>query len=75
MRAEIERYSSGWVGIHLRMKAEERDALIEALRGLPAIEHFHIRATFLDDAAEPGIADIEISFQGDREADNLQLDA
>ena len=75
MRCELERFSSGWVGIYLRLRPEERDALIEALRALPGNNHFHLRATFPETSSEPGIADIEFSFQGDDEPDNLRLDS
>jgi hypothetical protein len=75
MRGEIERFSSGWVGLQLRFRANERDELIEALRSLPANQHFHLRAIFSDKSDKPGIADIEISFQGEDEPDNLRLDA
>ena len=73
MRGEVERFSSGWVGLALRMRAEERDALIDALRRLPESGHFHLRAKW-ETSNEPGIADVEISLQGENEFDNLVLE-
>ena len=46
MRGEVERFSSGWIGLGVRMRLEERDALIEALKNLPNSGHFHLRAIF-----------------------------
>ncbi len=75
MHADVEKFSSGWFGIQLRFRPEERDALIEALRALPGSGHFHLRAIFSEVSNAPGIADVEVSIQGDDEVDNLRLDA
>ena len=74
MRGEIERFSSGWSQINLRLRKHEIEAIIAALRRLSVDSHFHLRATFDDSSSTNGIADIEVSMQGDEEVDNLTLE-
>ncbi|MGH9218968.1 MAG: hypothetical protein ACRD1W_06680 [Vicinamibacterales bacterium] len=73
MRGEIERFSSGWSQVNLRIKPDEVDALVKKLQRLTTTSHFHLRGTY-DEAAGAGVADIEISLQGPDESDNLVLE-
>ena len=41
MRADIERFSTGWSQVNLRLRAEEIEPLIGALRRLHK-SHFHL---------------------------------
>lgn len=75
MRCELERFDSGWHGMYLRLRPQEVTALIDALKRLQELEHFHLRAIFDDDVSKPGVADVEIALQGEHESDNLRLDA
>lgn len=71
MRGEIETFSSGWSQVALRLKLSDVELFIGALRDLKVDSHFHLRGLFPDGAVPPGIADIEISLQGEEEPDNL----
>jgi len=76
MRGELERFQSGWDGIFLRLRPVEVEELISTLKRVPEMGHFHLRAIFPDeDLGRPGIADVEISLQGESEVDNSRLDA
>lgn len=71
MRGEIQQLSTGWVELALRIRPDEIDQLVTLLRGLSSESHFHLRAVFGEASDAPGIADVEISLQGDNEVDNL----
>ena len=71
MRGEIETFSTGWSQLSLRLRRSDIELLVKALQQLREDSHFHLRGLFPDGAVPPGVADIEISLQGDAEADNL----
>jgi hypothetical protein len=68
MRCEIEDFHTGWFQVSLRLRPDEIDGLIEALRRLGPDAHFHIMS---DHDGDGGVADIEISLQGEHEASNM----
>jgi len=74
MRAEARRFESGWLQVAIRVRPSDVQQLISRLQELSADSHFHLRATFEDDNASPGVADVEISLQGPDEPNNMRLE-
>lgn len=69
MRCELEGFGNGWFQLYLRFSREDLDKLIIELRRLQEEGgHFHWFSTH-EEAS--GVADIEISQQGDHERDNM----
>lgn len=69
MRAEIEDFGTGWYQVNLRLKPDEIDGLVDALRRLQEDSHFHLIGDHKQEGG--GVADIEISFQGSHEVSNM----
>jgi|688.fasta_scaffold1263895_1 hypothetical protein len=70
MRCEIEDFKTGWFQIYLRLHPNEVDDLIRLLNGLKEDSHFHLANQHTEAS---GVADIEISLQGNDELDNMRL--
>jgi hypothetical protein len=73
MKASLEKFESGWVGLSLGVRPAEIDTLIAKLEALRNgnLGHFHLRNDDL--SGQPGLADVEISLMGD-EVDNLRVE-
>ncbi|MCU7929125.1 MAG: hypothetical protein KZQ97_22225 [Candidatus Thiodiazotropha sp. (ex Dulcina madagascariensis)] len=72
MNAEFEDFGTGWIQVFLSMKENDIDSLIEMLKLLKANpdSHFHLASDY---EGESGVGDIEISFQGEDQKDNMQF--
>jgi hypothetical protein len=69
VRCEIEELTPGWFQLSLRLKLTEIDVLIRTLEILrQRQDHFHLMSHHNE---AQGVADIEISIQGDNEIDNM----
>ena len=72
MRVEQDDFGTGWFQLHIAIRNEEIDSLIELLNGLKSDpqQHFHLSSDY---AGEGGIGDIEFYIQGDDEQDNMMM--
>jgi hypothetical protein len=72
MKANVEKFESGWVSLQLHLNADEIEVLIARLRELKnkSISHFHIRQNNWTDI--PSVSDIEFSL-AERVAENEDL--
>lgn len=73
MKAEVEDFGTGWYGVHLGLKENEIDSLIDTLQRLKDKKtHFHYRSEMNGNG---GLADIEIYFRRAEEPSNMELEA
>lgn len=70
MRCEVEQLGEGWYQVYLRFRPADVANLVAALQRLDENEHFHLAN---DHKEHSGVADIEVSIQGDDETDNMSL--
>ena len=70
MKAELEKWKEGWLGVSLGLRNEEIDHLITLLQEIRKDndQHFHISS---DCKGEPGLGGIEIYAKSDAEDDNM----
>jgi len=71
MRCDLDRFDSGWVGLYLKLRPDEIEPFVAALRALTSDAHFHLMHEFAE-RERPSVIDIEISLQGPDETDNLR---
>ena len=71
MKAEIEDFKTGWYGISIGLKSENIDTFIQALQKLKHTKsHFHLRGDY---EGVGGIGDIEIYWEQESDADNMEI--
>ena len=74
MKADIEKFDSGWIGVSLSLAPHEIDLLVDRLKALRAGEvgHFHVRQNRW--GPSPGVADIEFSLAEPADNDELTIE-
>lgn len=72
MRAQLEDWKNGWMGLELGISRDEIDELIRLLRMIQENpdQHFHITS---DHEADGGLGDITLYLKEPGEEDNLSL--
>lgn len=72
MRIQYDDFETGWIQLHVGIRHEEIDSLIELLKTLKSDphQHFHISSDYQGDG---GIGDIEFYIQGCNEQDNMMM--
>ena len=74
MKADIEDFKTGWFGVSLQLRDSDIDELMIYLNRLKADGSYHFHLFKNEESTKcPGIADFEISFQSEDEADNLAI--
>jgi len=74
MKADIEKFDSGWIGVSLSLAPHEIDLLVERLNALRTgkVDHFHIRQNRWGPSA--GVADIEFSLAEAGDTNELTIE-
>ena len=72
MRAKLEDWKNGWMGLELGLSRDEIDELIRLLRMIQEDpdQHFHITSDY---KADGGLGDITLYLKEPGEEDNLSL--
>jgi hypothetical protein len=72
MRAKLNDWNNGWLGIELGIPSSEIDHLVALLQNIKSNpeQHFHLSSDYRGDG---GLGDIEIYIQADDEISNLKL--
>jgi len=73
MHIECESFGTGWIGLSIALRRDEIDQMILLLQELKRAEfdHFHLSST--DSSANEGVADIEVTTQGEHVPDNMRF--
>lgn len=74
MRAKMDKFKSGWVGLSFALRPTEIDQLTSMLSRLKNrdVGHFHFRND--DFSSQEGVADVEFSVMDEAERDNLKIE-
>lgn len=72
MKATLEDFNTGWLGLSLELTGREIDQLVEALTRIRASGgHFHCRSNW---SGNPGIGDIEVSLCNSADSGSLTIE-
>jgi hypothetical protein len=74
MKATVEKFESGWIGIALSLSPQDVEQLIGKLQALRQgdLGHFHVRQNLW--GSTPGVADLEFSMEQAEEEAELSIE-